>query len=232
VPPAQVASPPHTLPQVPQLVALLDSLTHAPLQFVVPEAQFRAQAPAEQTSFAGQAVPQPPQLAGSLCSSTQAAAPPVPQAVSPALQPQEPFVHSWEPLQALAQAPQLAALLPRFTHALLQSVSPVAQVDVQTLFEQTSPPRQAMLHPPQLRGSDVGSTQTPLQTVPVVQLPPSVSIDPSGPFTGPLSWAVVPSGTLESLAAPSGTTVCPSSEASDVGASPSGRVAPSGSVIP
>jgi hypothetical protein len=61
--------PGHTLPQAPQLLALVFSLTHTPLQPVSPDAQHT---PLVQAFWPVHLAPQLPQLLLSICSSTQA----------------------------------------------------------------------------------------------------------------------------------------------------------------
>jgi hypothetical protein len=68
-----------------------------------------------------QVVPQPPQLARSVCVLTHCP----PQSVLPDAQAQVPVAHVLPAGQALVHVPQYAALLFRSTHAPLQLVSPV-----------------------------------------------------------------------------------------------------------
>src|SRR5579883_940276 len=76
--PLTQGSPEQTVPQAPQFLPSVCSLTQAPLQSVVPLAQFRLQAPLTQLGVPvpevgpGQTLPQAPQLLGSVCSLTQA----------------------------------------------------------------------------------------------------------------------------------------------------------------
>jgi hypothetical protein len=66
VPAAQVAVAPHWCAQAPQLSVLVCTSTHALLQSVRLDAHVVVQVPALQTWSAAQAMPQPPQLVGSL----------------------------------------------------------------------------------------------------------------------------------------------------------------------
>jgi hypothetical protein len=77
----------HVLPQAPQFVGEVARSAQAPLQLVVPIEQLSTQVPLLQTLLGGQALPHPPQLAGSEFVVTHA----LPQAVVPTTQRQEPL---------------------------------------------------------------------------------------------------------------------------------------------
>jgi len=159
-------------------------------------------------------VPQPPQLFGSVCSSTHAAL----QTEPPAGHPHAELVQISLFEHAVVHAPQWAAVDVRSTQAPLQSVSPAPQVEAQVLFEQTVLPEQRTPHPPQFVGSEVVSTHTPLQDVPVEQgpvsgtptstggtVPSAVTASGSkGLPSGAGASGVVPSGDVPSGAVPSG----------------------------
>jgi len=74
VPVVQIAAPlagtVQACPQVPQLPALLERSTQAPLQFVSPDGQEIMHVPVWQTCPVGQTLPQAPQLLMSPCRST------------------------------------------------------------------------------------------------------------------------------------------------------------------
>ena len=61
----------HAVPQSPQWVGLVCMSTHCPLQLVSGFWHVTAQVPLEQAWFWAQVLPQLPQLAGSLCRTTQ-----------------------------------------------------------------------------------------------------------------------------------------------------------------
>ena len=101
-----------------------------------------------------------------------------PQSEVPWGQAHAPAVQAWPVAHAVPQAPQLWALLPRFTQAPVQSVSPEGQLAAQAPAAHTCPLGQAIPQPPQSAGSLVVSTHAPLHEVrPVVhaQAPPAQS---------------------------------------------------------
>jgi hypothetical protein len=93
----------------------------------VPAAHIVLQTPAEQTCMLPQVMPQPPQFLGSL----SVLAHEFPQRV-PLGQAHCPAVHTRPAGQRTPQAPQLALLLVRFTHAFPQVVNPAPHWAVQT----------------------------------------------------------------------------------------------------
>jgi hypothetical protein len=101
--------------QSPQLAASDCTLMQAPLQSFSP-AFGQVQAPFAQLCPPEQALPQAPQLAGSVAVVTQV----VPQSVCPVAQPQEPFEQLWPLAQAVPHAPQLLESVAVFVQALLQ----------------------------------------------------------------------------------------------------------------
>lgn len=104
---------PHTMLHPPQFWVSDPVATHWPLQLVVPLGQLTVQTPLEQTCPAPQAVPQPPQLAVSVCVFTHA----LPHKLSPPLQvlTQLPVTHETEPpaggVHVVPQAPQFCTSL-------------------------------------------------------------------------------------------------------------------------
>jgi hypothetical protein len=133
----------------------------APLQLIWPEGQHRPllqKLPPPQMS-AGVVVPQPPQLLGSVCSSTQAWVAPVPQRLFGLLQTQLPVLQS--PLvQVVPQAPQLVLVLSGMQFAA-GGVAPQLSVSggQMQVPPKQAPPAQTVLQPPQLRGSVLMSVQ-------------------------------------------------------------------------
>jgi hypothetical protein len=129
---------------------------------------------------------------------THTSALPDPHAVKPVPQPHVPLEHVSAPGHALPHAPQLSAFVPSATHAPLQSVRPLAHEFAHALSEQTWPPVQMIPQPPQFSGSEVVSTQSPLQVVPVVHTPPSDAsvTDPSELLPSENVPSVAPSFTL------------------------------------
>jgi hypothetical protein len=216
LPPAQMEPAGQALPQVPQLFTSVWVLTQAPPQLVgvlgwqqiVPGCPL-AKTPAAQTSPVGQptgavpqwhpppeqvspglqALPQPPQFAGSLWVSVQVE----PQSVWLGPQPQPPFVQTWPAAQAWPQLPQWLAVFsavqtppqqpspaphacpqaPQFAVSLDTSVQTPPQQcfppgqspllpQVQAPFTQLSPAAHACPHAPQLAASLVVFTSQPL----------------------------------------------------------------------
>jgi hypothetical protein len=112
--------------------------------------------PAVHTCPEPQAVPQPPQLRGSVDVSTQAPLHkdcPVAHEVVHA-----PFEHTWPTWHGFEQAPQLSGFDLKSTHAPLQDVVPVGHWQVKAdppappsmpLGRQMEPPLQALLQAPQ-----------------------------------------------------------------------------------
>jgi hypothetical protein len=74
-----------------------------------------------------------------------------------------PIQHDWSLGQGLLQPPQWSELPEVSTQLLPHKVSVPAQLAEHRLCEQTRPAAHAVPHAPQLRPSDLGSTQTPLQ---------------------------------------------------------------------
>ncbi len=160
-----------TVPQVPQLVALVAVSTQVPEHDVSPAAHGGAQVPLTQTRPAAQVRPQAPQFEASVVSDTQAAA----QTLCPAGQlTQLPLVQSCVDVHARPQAPQLEMLVLVFTSqpsaaVRLQSSKPLAQAPTTQL-----PPAQACVETlaraqrvpqaPQLLGSKLVRVQLPAQT--------------------------------------------------------------------
>ena len=155
------------------------------LQLVVVESQLVVHAPAEQTWPAGQTMPQPPQLVGSLLVSVQTPR----QRVPLSKQPQLPLWQLVPPPQRTPHAPQSRLLVCRSTHALPHVVSPVAQAPVHSPDEQSWLPVQALPHVPQSSGLVERLTHTPLQLVspagqahiPLKQLWPLAQVVPHAP---------------------------------------------------
>jgi hypothetical protein len=107
----------------------------------------------------GHALPQEPQLALSVCSSTQAA----PQAVRPAGHTQAPPTHDCAAEQAFPHVPQLSRSVAVFRHTPLHAVCPAAQAH--TPAAHRAPCAQALPQAPQLAPSVWKFTQAPLQAV-------------------------------------------------------------------
>ncbi len=161
-----------TVPQVPQLVALVVGSTQVPEHDVRPVAQGGAQVPLTQTRPEAQARPHAPQFVASVVSETQAA----PQTVCPAGQlTQLPLVQSCVEVHARPQAPQLVALVLVFTSqpsatVRLQSSKPLAQAPTTQLplaqaCVETLARAQRVPQAPQLLGSKLVSVQLPEHTV-------------------------------------------------------------------
>jgi hypothetical protein len=102
---------------------------------VVPPAQTKLQTPPEQTWPLAQALPQPPQLAGSLVVVTQAEPHKVvpPAQVTPHLLAEQ----ACPVAQGVVQLPQYAESLVMLTHEVPHLVVPPAQTKLQTPLEQT-----------------------------------------------------------------------------------------------
>jgi hypothetical protein len=147
------------VPQAPQLRLLVRTSTQLlPHKIWPPAVSHPApQAPAVHIWPAGQALPQPPQLPGSICVSEQA----TPQRV--VLAPQEHWLAmQLAPFgQGVLHAPQLFGSLVRSTQEFPQVVRPGPpsappsdeQLKVQTPCPQTSPGGHTTPQPPQLFGS-------------------------------------------------------------------------------
>jgi len=131
---AQTGVPPsgaHVTPQAPQLDDVV-SWTHAPLQGLLPAEQLNVQLPlthagCELATLLAHAIPQPPQLSGSLVMSTQVPEHSVGAAAGqPETQEYDPFdpAHTAmppSPVHAFPQLPQLAAVV-YWTHAPLHNL--------------------------------------------------------------------------------------------------------------
>jgi hypothetical protein len=216
-----VEPPVQASPQPPQLALSFVSSTQDEPHVVRPAPHVDWHVPPEHSWFAPHALPQAPQLFGSVFSLRQTTLAPVPHAVRPLGQAHALFVHTSPPTHATPQPPQLLGSVASATQALLQSVSPAPHVLVQTLLEQTCPPpRHATPQPPQLSGSLVVSTHTPLQSTPWAQppsgRPPSMGggAGESGRFAlSPRvpSGPIVLSGTVTSRIPPSGPIPVPPS---------------------
>ena len=161
-----------TVPQVPQLVALVCVSTQVPEHDVSPVEQGGAQVPLTQTRPEAQVRPQAPQFEASVVSETQAA----PHTVCPAGQlTQLPLVQSCVEVHARPQAPQLVALVLVFTSqpsaaVRLQSSKPLAQapttqVPLAQACVETLARAQRVPQAPQLLGSKLVSVQLPEHTV-------------------------------------------------------------------
>lgn len=108
-------------------------LTHAPVQLVVPPVHVDEQLPFRQASLAPHLVPQPPQLFGSVFTSTHAE----PHLAKPAwhANPQPPLAHWAMPLagtlQELPQPPQFSGSVFTSTQLEPHLVNAVSQVEPQ-----------------------------------------------------------------------------------------------------
>jgi len=144
----QLSVPPQPSGTVPQFTP---SWTH------VWGVQVATQAPATQAAPAGQALPQAPQLLGSVVTLAQAPA----QTIWPAGQVQVPETQAAPAEQTLPQAPQLLGSVDTLTQApLLHLIWPGGHGGKrQAPFRQTAPAGQALPQAPQLLGSIVRSTQ-------------------------------------------------------------------------
>src|SRR5437773_1076799 len=104
------------------------------------------------------AIPQPPQLLGSLLVSVHAPL----QETCPAGQPgpkHMPIEHISPPAHCVAQEPQWAGSLARSTQRLPHLVEPPAHESPHMPWEQTRPALHVVPQPPQLFGSTLVSTQ-------------------------------------------------------------------------
>jgi hypothetical protein len=154
-----------TVPQPPQLVALVVRSAHIPLQQVSPLGQApttlpQVQCPSTHVSPAGHCTPHAPQLYGSVAVYTQTPL----QSVCPAWgqKLQVPFTQYRLGLaQTVPQWPQLFGSLAVLTHVFPQRVWPAGQT--QMPLAQIWPPVQVRLHFPQLVGSVRTSVQPALQ---------------------------------------------------------------------
>jgi hypothetical protein len=194
-----------TRPQAPQLATVVRRSTSQPLAATPSQlpkfvAQVRPQVPAEQTAVefdpAGQALPQRPQWATVLCTSTSQPLVATPsQLPKPGVQltPQVPVVHAgaeFEPEgQEVPQPPQWRGSLAVVTHEPLQSVVPVMHASMQAPAEQSRPAPQAVPQRPQWALSVRGSTHRPPQSTwpegqaqaPTTQLWPPAQAVPQAP---------------------------------------------------
>ncbi len=125
-------------------------------------------APAEQICPVAHALPQRPQLRGSIARIVQPTEPvPVGQQVDPGAHAQvhAPTLHTSPAAQVVPHAPQLRGSTCRFTHVPLQSDCPVGQIARQAPAEQVCPVAHEVPQRPQLRGSVRRSVHVPLQSV-------------------------------------------------------------------
>jgi hypothetical protein len=148
------------------------------------------QLPPTQLSPEPQAVPHPPQFAGSVAVSTQVP----PQSISPVGQTHAPeALHDWPVGQMPHEPPQPSSPQSRPVQSGVHAAMHVPPTQYR------SRPRHRVPHPPQLFGSVVVSAHAPLQSVPLVhtQLPPESHIrslghepqeppQPSSPQTRPV----------------------------------------------
>jgi hypothetical protein len=113
------------VPHAPQLLLSVCVLTQAPVHTDCPPGH--AQRPISQLWPVTQAVPQAPQLAASVWTSTQIMRPPVMQMRFGVVHEiaHAPLTQSWPEGQAVAHAPQLAGSLAVSTQRPMQSVWPV-----------------------------------------------------------------------------------------------------------
>jgi hypothetical protein len=159
--PAEHCVPPlQTWLHPPQLWLFVCVSTQAPLQSVSWAAQLLTHWPPLQSSPGKQEKPQPPQSSGLEVVSTHCPW----QLLVPRGQTQPPVWHCVPPVHARPHAPQLASLDERSTHEPEQLVCPRRHAVWQVPPPQDSPVAQALLHMPQFSGSEVMSTQTPLQS--------------------------------------------------------------------
>lgn len=157
----------HLFPQEPQLLGSPCVLVHTPPQRwpLLKHTHW----PIWQVVPPLQTMPQAPQLALSVCSSTQAA----PHCVCPVVQLEVhlPLAQSWPGPQAVLHAPQLFVSVCVFVQVPLQSVCPPGQRH--WLIVQLALVGHALPHDPQLALSVLVSTQPPLHCVrPAPQLDP------------------------------------------------------------
>lgn len=108
-----------------------------------------------------QAAPHPPQLPLSVSVFTQVA----PHRVVPDGHTHAPVTHRAPPVHAAPQVPQFAASVWRFTHAPLQFVVPVPQVEAHAPLVHTLNAPHAVPQVPQFALSVCVFTHTPLQRV-------------------------------------------------------------------
>jgi hypothetical protein len=145
----QVVPPVHTTPHAPQFSESLDVVTQLRAQLVWPVAQLARHRLSPHTWVVVHAVPQPPQLFGSLRSIAQ----PLAHRVSLAGHTQAPDEQLALSAQVVAQLPQWLSEVARFTHARLHEVSCGAQVSAHAPRLHTWLAGQAFPQAPQLLGS-------------------------------------------------------------------------------
>lgn len=109
-------------------------------------------------------MPQPPQLFGSLVTSTQPMLPP--QSIAPASHTHAPDTHEPEGPQLLPQEPQFCASFDRFAQVFcaMQATSPAGQA-LQAPLMHICPARHSLPQPPQFIGSLETSTQPVAQVM-------------------------------------------------------------------
>jgi hypothetical protein len=169
-PATQVAPSRQEMSQEPQWSASLWTFTHALEQSVSPAPHEDTQAPAEHTSGAPQALPQAPQLAGSLASDVHAE----PHKVSSGGQAHVPPTHICPSAHATPHAPQCSTSDPRSTHPPPQAVRLPVQDFAHVPRLQTWAAGQDFPQPPQFLGSFCGAAQCPSHsTSPAPQAPAS-----------------------------------------------------------
>jgi hypothetical protein len=153
------------LPQAPQLRVSVWVLTHIAGIPQAVEPMGHRHTPITQPWPAGHALPHEPQLALSVCVSTQVCAAPMPQIVRGAVQSTRhaPAMQLCPIGQALPQAPQLALSVCVFTQAPPQVICPIGQV--QTPAIQVCPAEHALPQPPQLALSVCVSMHIPEHAV-------------------------------------------------------------------
>jgi hypothetical protein len=132
---------------------------HAPSQGVRPELHAAAHDPPLQNgAVPAHAIPQPPQLAASLTTSTHAP----PQARVPAGHAHRPPVHACDSAQTAPQAPQSRTSVARSTQLAPHAVSPALHEEAQApRLQRGEVPPHATEHSPQLRGSERRGVQAP-----------------------------------------------------------------------
>jgi hypothetical protein len=161
LPEPQNEPPVHRTPHPPQLSLLDWTSTQAPPQAVRPAEHAARHLPDTHAGVpAAQAALQAPQWPGLFEVSTQVP----PQSVVPVGHPQAPSTHALPPVHALPQVLQLAGSELVSVQAPLHAVRPVAQVAAHMPTEQTWPPPQGLVHPPQWAGSVSTSTHVPPQS--------------------------------------------------------------------
>lgn len=180
-------------PQAPQFAASVERSTHVPPQLTWPVGQHL---PSVHVVPLAHAAPQAPQFAGSVDVSTHA---PAAQLVNPAGQQVPAEQDGVAEGQTFRHAPQFAASVARFTHAVVQSSGQVAVVQPQTPAVHVAWSWHAVPHRPQFAASTSVFTQTGL---PPQSAAAGVPAQAQAPATQGASAAATPAAAQDTPQAP------------------------------